>query len=71
MAALVGDTSGADTMTLDQLWVPGRGARQPALRRGSPASFLLLSPAGGGVVDPSSTRLVSVFVNGFDVKGDS
>ncbi len=58
--------------TLGQLsWIPDSVHRQPALRRGRPASFVLLSPAPEGRIDPGSIRLVSVFIDGLEVKGDS
>jgi len=72
--ALVGDSRrmDMDSEILDRLcWVPESGARQPVLRRGRPATFVLLSPAADGEIDPGNARLDSVFINGLDVKGDS
>ena len=72
--ALGGDSQrmDMDSEILDRLCrVPESGARQPVLRRGRPATFVLLSPAADGEIDPGSARLDSVFINGLDVKGDS
>ena len=73
--ALVGTKGGMQKMSplnLDQLcWVPKTAARQPVLRRGRPASFVLLSPAKDGEVDPAATHLAAIFINGLEVKGDS
>ena len=73
--ALVGTKGGRQKMsplTLDQLcWVPESGSRQPVLRRGRPASFVLLTPAKDGEIDPATTHLAAVFINGIDVKAGS
>ena len=73
--ALVGTKGGMQKMSplnLDQLcWVPKTAARQPVLRRGRPASFVLLSPAKDGEVDPAATHLAAIFINGLEVKGES
>jgi len=45
------------------------GSPLPALRQGRKASFLLLSPAPGGTLEPDSTRLTSVFIDGYQVLG--
>jgi hypothetical protein len=72
VGALTDQRPGSGADVLDRLcWVPGGGASRPALRRGRPASFVLLSPVQDGEADPETTGLVSVYVNGFDVKGDS
>jgi len=41
----------------------------PTLGRGRPASFLLLSPATDGRIDPEIADLTSVFIDGLDVRG--
>jgi hypothetical protein len=73
--ALVGGRKRMDPMsseTLDLLSrVPHSEPRQPALRRGRPASFVLLAPATEGQIDPGSARLASVFIDGLDVRGGS
>ncbi len=73
--ALVGGKGGTqmkNPLTLDQLcWVPTSGARQPGLRRGRPASFVLLTPAKDGEIDPATTHLAAVFINGLEVNGGS
>ncbi len=67
-----GGMQGKSPLTLDQLsWVPKTAARQPVLRRGRPASFVLLSPAKDGEIDPAETHLAAVFLNGLEVKGGS
>jgi hypothetical protein len=72
LAGKMGGTQGKDPLTLDHLcWVPESGARQPVLRRGRPASFLVLTPVKKGEIDPVTTRLEAVFVNGLEVKGGS
>ncbi len=64
--------AGEDSMILDRLcWVSGAGTGRPVLRRASPASFLLLSPAIDGRVEIENARLVGVFINGVDVRGES
>ena len=71
VTALTDQPPGGGAEILDRLCrLPG-GPPQPALSRGRPASFVLLSPAVDGEVDPATARLVSVYINGFDVKGDS
>jgi hypothetical protein len=73
--ALVGAKGGKQkmsTVTLDQLcWVPESGVRQPVLRRGRPASFVLLTPEKDGEIDPAETHLAAVFINGLEVKAGS
>ena len=65
-----GGMSGKSPLTLDQLcWIPASRARLPVLRRGRPASFLLLGPAKDGEIDPATTHLEAVFINGLEVKG--
>jgi hypothetical protein len=57
---------------LDLLFgIPRSAPRQPTLRRGRPASFLLLSPAPDGRIDLESARLGSVFIDGVEVRRDS
>jgi hypothetical protein len=41
----------------------------PALRRGQPASFLLVSPADESRVDLDEARLESVWIDGVEVRG--
>jgi hypothetical protein len=73
--ALVGDSDGTDAVSAETLemlsWFPSWASRQPALRRGRPASFVLLSPAEEGRIDPGSVRLESVFIDGVEVHGES
>jgi hypothetical protein len=73
--ALVGDSDDVGSLgpeTLERLsWVPPSERERPILRRRRPASFLLLSPTQEGMIDPETTRLTSVFIDGLDVKGDS
>jgi hypothetical protein len=64
------DQRGAELLDLLG-WHGESGVRQPVLRRGRPASFVLLSPAKDGVIDPGNLQLESVFINGIDVRGDS
>jgi hypothetical protein len=72
LAGVQGGMRGTTPSSLDQLcWVPETETRQPVLRRGRPASFVLLTPATGGEIDPAQTRLAAVFINGLEVKGDS
>ncbi len=71
VSALVGTSNGIDGVDFEMLdrlsSMQGPGVGQPVLRRGRPASFLLLAPAPGGEIDPGSTRLTSVFINGIEV----
>ncbi len=73
--ALVGDRKRMDpesSEALDLLFgIPRSAPRQPTLRRGRPASFLLLSPAPDGRIDLESARLGSVFIDGVEVRRDS
>jgi len=73
--ALIGHSGEIDWSSPEALerlsWIPRSERGWPALRRGRPATFVLLSPAAHGEVDPGNTRLKSVFINGLDVKGDS
>jgi hypothetical protein len=72
--ALVGDSRrmDVDSEIVERLCrVPESVARHPVLRRGRPATFVLLSPAAEGEINPGSARLVSVFIDGLEVKGDS
>jgi hypothetical protein len=45
-------------------------SRRPALRRGQPASFVVLTPGEGGALDPATTRIAAVFLNGREVTGE-
>ena len=71
--ALDGRWDGREGMkpdTLDLLVAaPQSSPVQPALRRGRPASFLLLSPAREGRIDPETARLSSVFIDGLELGG--
>jgi len=76
VAALAGPSSGVGRMSSDELLDllggnPGSGDRQPVLRRGRPASFVMLSPAQGGEIDPATAHLAAVFINGLEVMGGS
>jgi len=70
--ALVGDRRQVDSVSSETLDLlsrnPHPSPRQPALRRGRPASFLLLSPATEGRIDPETARLTSVFIDGLEVR---
>jgi len=73
--ALVGgrkqlDSASSETLELLSR-VPDSSTRQPTLRRGRPASFLLVSPAMEGRIDPETARLTSVFIDGLEVRGGS
>jgi hypothetical protein len=72
--ALVGDRKRMDPESSEALELlfgsPRSAPRQPTLRRGRPASFLLLSPAPDGRIDLESARLGSVFIDGVEVLGD-
>jgi CubicO group peptidase (beta-lactamase class C family) len=46
-------------------------SRRPALRRGQPASFVVLTPGEGGTLDPATTRIDAVFLNGCEVTGET
>jgi hypothetical protein len=71
--ALVGESDGIELLSPEALerlsWIPGSERDRPTLRRRRPASFLLLSPAKEGRIDPSTTRLSSVFIDGLEVRG--
>jgi len=73
--ALVGGRQRVDSVsseTLELLAGNGRSSpHRPTLRRGRPASFLLLSSAREGRIDPGITRLSSVFIDGLEVRGGS
>jgi hypothetical protein len=45
------------------------GGRRPVLRRGQPASFVVLALGEGGVLDPATTRIEAVFLDGREVAG--
>ena len=71
--ALVGDSDEAEPLspeTLERLsWIPGSERGRPTLRRRRPASFVALSPAVDGEIDPESAHLASVFIDGLEVGG--
>jgi len=71
--ALVGDSDEAEPLspeTLERLsWIHGSERGRPALRRRRPASFVALSPAVEGEIDPESAHLASVFIDGLEVGG--
>jgi hypothetical protein len=70
LAAGRGQSEPEDVEILDRLTVVDASkSRRPALRRGRPASFVLLAPARQGAVDPATTRVVSVFIDGVDLHG--
>jgi hypothetical protein len=73
--AFSGDSAGTKASSPEIVgllsWVPNSASRQPTLRRGQPASFVLLTPATEGVIDPESVRLDSVFIDGVEVFGGS
>jgi hypothetical protein len=73
--ALTGESAGLEALSSETVrllsWVPSSASRQPTLRRGRPASFVLLSPATDGRIDPDSVRLDSVFIDGLQVRGAS
>jgi hypothetical protein len=50
---------------LQPLW--SSGIERPLLRPGVPASFVLLSPAMEGRIDPSEVRLRAVWIDGVEV----
>lgn len=45
------------------------GSRRPALRRGQPASFVVLDAGEDGSIDPLTTRIEAVFLDGREVGG--
>jgi hypothetical protein len=45
--------------------------RHPTVEPGQPASFVVLSPATNGQVDPETVRLSAVFIDGLEAKGIS
>jgi hypothetical protein len=73
--ALAGDSAGLEALSSEIVeslsWVPTSVSRQPTLRRGRPASFVLLSPATEGTIDPTTVRVSSVFIDGVDLRGGS
>jgi hypothetical protein len=73
--ALAGDSAGLEALSSENVetlsWVPTSVSRQPTLRRGRPASFVLLSPATEGTIDPATARVSSVFIDGVDLRGGS
>ena len=71
--ALTGESGAADPLRAEDLdrlsWTRDATPRWPTLRRGRPASFVLLSPSNEGAVDPARARLVSVYIDGVEVRG--
>ena len=73
LGALLGDNRRGEAAglsaseLLDRLWATG-GTRPswPQVGRDRPASFLLVSPAPEGRIDPASTALVSVWIDGVE-----
>jgi len=69
--ALAGGRQQVDSVsseTLELLSRPSRSLpRQPTLRRGRPASFLLLSRAAEGRIDPETSRIITIFIDGHEV----
>ena len=73
IAALLGEKRRQETAglaaaeLLDRLWSTGGPAPAwPPLGRGRPASFLLVSPAPEGRIDPAAAALVSVWLDGIE-----
>lgn len=52
---------------LNALWIedPDNETTLPRLRKGQPASFLVVTPAPGGLLDFSQSRLEDVWLNGY------
>jgi hypothetical protein len=75
LEAMVGVAEGGNAVDLEGLENLFEGPRskplRPTLRRGRPASFLLLAPAVEGTIDLENARLSSVFLNGVEVRGGS
>ena len=71
--ALAGGRDGMETVSSDTLKLlsaaPQSPPIPPTLGRGRPASFLLLSPATDGRIDPETANLTSVFIDGLEVRG--
>jgi hypothetical protein len=71
--ALAGSQGGMETVSSDTLKLlsaaPQSPPIPPTLGRGRPASFLLLSPATEGRIDPEIANLTSVFIDGLEVRG--
>ena len=71
--ALTGGSEAEESPSAENLgrlsWNGERPPRQPVLRRGRPASFVLLSPTFDGKIDPAAARLVSVYIDGVGVLG--
>ena len=64
------ETAGVDI--LDRLTIiDDSTSRRPSIRRGRPASFLLLAPAEQGDIDPETARVESVFIDGVELTGAS
>jgi len=73
VVALLGENRRGETIglsageLLDRLWsTGGRQPLWPYLGRGRPASFLLLSPAPAGRIDPAEAGLVSIWLDGVE-----
>ncbi len=73
--ALVGGKKGKQSLsteTIDRLLNPTLpSTTDSVLRVGRPASFLLLHPTPEGRIDPQTTRMISVYINGMEVLGGS
>jgi hypothetical protein len=73
--ALVGGREQVDSVNSETLellaGVPHSSPHSATLRRGRPASFLLLSPTTEGKIDAEAARLSSVFIDGLEVLGGS
>jgi hypothetical protein len=71
LRALNADEKNPDLGSLEMLRnlfeIPGSSAARPILRRGRPASFLLLSPAIAGEVELENVRLSAVFIDGVEL----
>ena len=56
---------------LERLFPAADGVgRRPVLRRGQPASFVVLGPGADGSMDPATTRIETVFLDGREVTGE-
>ncbi len=57
----------ASTTSLNRLWPEAGSGAPPGIRPDRPASFLIVSPAGGDGLDLEAARLVSVWLNGVEL----
>jgi len=76
LTALTGDSRSGDAgpadatdplQALQELW-PAAHDERPHLRRGRAASLLLWSPAPDGVLDPATTRLTAMWIDGVRIQ---